>query len=153
MNKRTIIAKVLWSAGLCFLQSLLVMALFAAALIGMLLLLGLSRSDFLLTVGVGIVVAAMSFGPVLTSWTWRRWPQYPLDAIGLFLIPLALPFFVARMTRFAFSSLFGIHMTRSGYSVLIAAGILCVLASTVRFARMFFLYAEMPSPPRALFQR
>jgi hypothetical protein len=153
MNKRTIIAKVLWSASLCFVQSVFVMALFAATLIGMLLLLGFTRSDSLLTVGVGISVAAMGFGPVLTSWTWRRWPQYPLDAIGLFLVPLAVPFFVARLTRFAFQSLFGIHMTRSGYNGLVAAGFLWVLVSTFRFARMFFLYTELPSPPRALFQR
>jgi hypothetical protein len=153
MNKRTIIAKVLWSACLCFVQSVFVIALFTATLIAMLLLLGFSRSDTLWTCGFGLAGMAMGFGPILTFWTWRRWPQYPLDAVGLFLVPLAAPFLVARLARFAFASMFGIHLTRSADAALIVGGVGCLAFTSVRFARAFFLYAEWPSPPRALFQR
>jgi hypothetical protein len=92
----------------------------------------------------------MSFGPVLTFWAWRRWPMYPLDALGLFVVPLAAPFVVARAARIAFVALFGIHLTRSADAILIVVGVGAWLVGTITFARIFSRYAQLPGPPARL---
>jgi len=148
-----VIAKVVWSAGLCLVQSACLIALFCAALVGILLLPGLSRSETIYKLVFGAVACTMSFGPVLTFWAWRRWPMYPLDALGLFVVPLAAPFVVARAARIAFVALFGIHLTRSADAILIVVGVGAWLVGTITFARIFSRYAQLPGPPRALFQR
>lgn len=135
---------VLWSAVVTLVQAAFLAVLLTGGFVLLLLPIGWIRSDLLWQLGIGAVALGQLVTPGLVFWALRHRPLYPLDAVGLFLAPVAVPIAVAHFAREAFAICFDIRWPRSADAILIVAGCACALVGSVPFARLFLLYAHWP---------
>ena len=140
------ILTVLWSGFITFVQAALLAALLTGAFVLLLLPLGWTHRDLLWQLGFGAVALAQLLTPALMFLGLRRRPLYPLDALGLFLAPVAVPVAIAHLAREAFAFCFNLPLTRSADAMVMVVGCACAIVGSAPFARLFLLHVRWPSP-------
>ena len=145
MNIRSCLA-VLWSGIVTLVQAACVAALLTGGFVLLLLPLGWTRSDLLWRLGSGAAAVLQSMIPAAVFLALRHRPLYPLDSVGLFLAPVAVPFALTHFAHVAFAFCFGVQLTRSADAILLVGGCAFVLVGPAPFARLFLLYVRWPSP-------
>jgi hypothetical protein len=131
------------------LRSAIAVGVSAVVVVAPLLLLGFCRSDFSWRLSLGAGAMLMALAPMGAFWIHRPRDFYPLDAVGLLILPFATPFIAMRLLRFALDRLFNLSLPRAGEAIFVVGGCAFVFIALYSLARVFFLYVRLPlsKPP------
>ena len=135
---------VLISGVVTLMQSIVVAALISATLAGVSLAAAWFRNDIVFHVALVVILMPQRVAAhlIFLSIFYKR--VYILDAIGLLLVPLFIPYTVFRISQFALKTLLDLQLSSEACAIFVVGGYAYLLLGLVDPLQAFMAYVERP---------